>query len=811
MLALVLDHSLRILVAAAAVGLVLAVFRVRSGAARHAAWSAVLLAMLTLPVLTAIVPGVEVPVPSTLAIDPGTIADRYALLEIDDRTGVENAPDRTARVDDPASAPQASLARASTASSTPLNWTAVALVIYSTVTLLLAVRLIVGWLLSRKLVARSAHVPLDVRAHIAESAAIAAPLTTGIVSPTILLPIGWREWPADTLRAVLAHEQAHVDRRDCLVSLLAQVNRAIFWFHPLGWWLERTLSTNAEHACDERVIRQTGEPHRYAEVLLRMAEAVSATGSRIAWPAIGVDGSGVLGARIDRVLRGDLFARMSPMRRIGVAASCGAVLLLAVACRQQVAAMPLRPNPEVEESLAASRARSEKVQAAVAMSAADVAALEASLERNPQDLAAHEKLLTYYRMSDAVRWEDQLAGIRKHAMWMIENAPEGGIWIPIISKKHDPQGYEAARRLWLEQVAEPDVSIRVLASGADFLSAYDKPVAEALLLRARSRDPESTAIRAGVEPGIAAPSWPQRLGLLYARAITGNVDRTTGSADPVEAASPFASEARQKLDATTDAQILRTAGAYLLRGGNSPDHRELGRTYLQRVVERDPQDIQAKASLASAAANDRSAAIGERLSAAGARDRFDEFSDTTYEAISHLPVADRLFYLPRAAESAYMRAESVEYTARDKADGEKAEANRKARAGWARSRQYAEDALRLAEANTRLPESGEATYRANVVLAVLALKDGDRHRSIEYMERAANAPSSEALLYSRNPGLRGRLVEYLLREGERESVAAFLEKAAASIAADRERLLNDAAQIRDGVMPMAYQYAEARR
>ena len=64
MFALAADISLRIVAAAAAVGLVLVVLRVRSGAARHAAWSAVLLAMLTMPVLMAIVPRVEVPVPS---------------------------------------------------------------------------------------------------------------------------------------------------------------------------------------------------------------------------------------------------------------------------------------------------------------------------------------------------------------------------------------------------------------------------------------------------------------------------------------------------------------------------------------------------------------------------------------------------------------------------------------------------------------------------------------------------------------------------------------------------------------------------
>jgi hypothetical protein len=77
------------------------------------------------------------------------------------------------------------------------------------------------------------------------------------------------------------------------------------------------------------------------------------------------------------------------------------------------------------------------------------------------------------------------------------------------------------------------------------------------------------------------------------------------------------------------------------------------------------------------------------------------------------------------------------------------------------------------------------------------------------MARAVT-PSSEALLYSQQ-GLRGRLVEYLLREGERETVAAFLEKSAEMSETNRARLLKDAEQIRRGIMPQAFQYAEARR
>src|SRR4029079_2722145 len=67
MLDLALDVSLRSIAAAAAVGLVLVGLRVRSGAVRHAAWSAVLVAMLTMPVLIAVAPRVDRTVPSSIA------------------------------------------------------------------------------------------------------------------------------------------------------------------------------------------------------------------------------------------------------------------------------------------------------------------------------------------------------------------------------------------------------------------------------------------------------------------------------------------------------------------------------------------------------------------------------------------------------------------------------------------------------------------------------------------------------------------------------------------------------------------------
>jgi hypothetical protein len=791
MFGLAADISLRIVAAAAAVGLVLVVLRVRSGAARHAAWSAVLLAMLTMPVLTAVVPRVEVPVPSTL-LDFGAIGSEPDPYE---PVGTPVSPDFTDL--------QLSLAATSSgleAKESPIRFTfdrrSAAIALYAAGVLFFFVRLAGGWMLARRLVAGATRVARDNRAPVFESAAVATPMTTGIVSPCVLLPLTWREWPEDTLRAVLAHENAHIARRDSLVALLARANRAIFWFHPLAWWLERTLAVAAEHACDETAARQVGQPRRYAEVLLDMAEAVRLRGHRVSWQAIGVDGSGLLGARIDRLLRGDAMTRMSGVQRVGVTVGCAAVLVLAIACRQQIAAEPLRPDPEVQRQIDDTKARSERHKAAVAMTAPEAAALEQTLEANPDNLNARETLIIFYDQAGKVSWEEKLAGIRKHALWRIAHLPETDLWIPSISKRYDPEGYGQAKHLWLEQTSKPDVTPKTLGRAAAFLSPYDKPIAEELLLRAQRMEP--------------AGPWSERLADLYAGAIVGSIDPRYGTTDADEARSPFALEARRTLEATSNPNLLAAAGYALAMRYRPADAATLGRRYLERAATLDPQNARARSGLAVLQQRERMTQIERRLHSTGGPDAFNAFSDTTYAAISALPEEDRLFYLPSAAEGAYMSAEYIDYMARQKPEAERLDGQKRAVQGWTRSRQYATDALALAERHRQAPEFGDIVYRAHAVLGALALKDGNRQKAVEHMRTAAAAPVSEEGRYTPR-GLRGRLVEYLLREGERESVAKFLEKSAERFLPERDRLLKDAGQIRAGIMPLSYQYAEARR
>ena len=112
---------------------------------------------------------------------------------------------------------------------------------------------------------------------------------------------------------------------------------------------------------------------------------------------------------------------------------------------------------------------------------------------------------------------------------------------------------------------------------------------------------------------------------------------------------------------------------------------------------------------------------------------------------------------------------------------------------------------------SRSARDNDVVYRAETVLGVLALKDGDRNGAVQHTHNAGAAPMSNPPSYASHMGLRSRLAEYLLREGERASVAEYLEKSAERTPIQRDQLLKDAARVREGMMPVSYQYAEARR
>jgi uncharacterized protein (TIGR03435 family) len=95
----------------------------------------------------------------------------------------------------------------------------------------------------------------------------------GIARPVLLWPEGISKHLEDAhLEAILAHEVWHVRRRDNLAAAFHMFVEAIFWFHPLVWWLGSRMVEAREHACDEEVVALNCERQIYAESILKVCE-----------------------------------------------------------------------------------------------------------------------------------------------------------------------------------------------------------------------------------------------------------------------------------------------------------------------------------------------------------------------------------------------------------------------------------------------------------------------------------------------------------------------------------------------------------
>jgi bla regulator protein blaR1 len=95
----------------------------------------------------------------------------------------------------------------------------------------------------------------------------------GINRSTLVWPEGIsNRLQGQQLDSILAHEVWHVRHRDNLAAAMHMVVEAIFWFHPLVWWLAERLVEERERACDEDVLELGSEPHVYAESILKVCE-----------------------------------------------------------------------------------------------------------------------------------------------------------------------------------------------------------------------------------------------------------------------------------------------------------------------------------------------------------------------------------------------------------------------------------------------------------------------------------------------------------------------------------------------------------
>jgi bla regulator protein BlaR1 len=113
-------------------------------------------------------------------------------------------------------------------------------------------------------------VNLRARIRILQSPSPIEPGIFGVRKPVLL-------WPSEIsthlndpqLRSILAHEVWHVRRRDNLASAVHMLVEAVFWFHPLVWWLGARMIEERERACDEGAIESGSDRLAYAESILK--------------------------------------------------------------------------------------------------------------------------------------------------------------------------------------------------------------------------------------------------------------------------------------------------------------------------------------------------------------------------------------------------------------------------------------------------------------------------------------------------------------------------------------------------------------
>jgi beta-lactamase regulating signal transducer with metallopeptidase domain len=834
LLQLVLEASIRAAAFAACVGIILALARVRTAAVRHAAWTAVLLAMPLMPLLPRLTPDVRVP------IEIPAIAERPA---------TEPAPMAAAP------APVTSGFRAATASerlpepAVPSHapvWPIAAVAAYALGALLQLTSLLTGWRAARRLVGQSSGPALP-GFQVQQSPAVAVPVTLGVLSPRIVLPAAWPTWPEAKLQAVLAHEAAHVRRRDPLIALAARVNRCVFWFHPLAWWLERKLAATAEQACDEAAVAAVGQTRAYAEVLLDMAEAVRRRGGRLSWQGVAIDGA-ALERRIDRILRGDLARRTSRRRKAAVAVACAAAIFFVAACRQKSdAALVAQAQQQAREDsernarlVARQKAYRDRETAARAMTLEQVATLEAAVRKNPDDFDARKKLLDFYHArlnaqfirttptapsADPMAVKATIAAGLPHAFWLIGHHPEDSDtvrWSQLVfpspyDPRPDPANLERARKLWLEQADRDGSPAAVYANAFEFFNTIDKPLAEKTLLRAQAADPKAETLN-----GMG--SWTSRLGGFYGRLLStpwpappdGDPGRafSVQSRGGIDPRSAYAVEVRRKLEQSKDVSLLLWTANFLVgmmqNRPHDPDYDPLafGKTLVRRALELQPDSTWARQILNMAA--------DQELTASLPRQVWQGSFESRHQAIQSLPEGDRFRELALLAIAEGDQAVRAELAIRSLPAGEQglhADVVRNDAAAvnteWQQAAKYAQEALDLAPRARNHPDYGTAFFNANMVLGMAAVKNGDPKTAAQYLLKAADAPATDALKYpivnSRpwpmNWHFPAALASALLQAGERDAVLAFLEKYARITVSDRGRTLGDIALIRGGKMP----------
>jgi beta-lactamase regulating signal transducer with metallopeptidase domain len=105
-------------------------------------------------------------------------------------------------------------------------------------TIAIVARWLLRWTRLQRIVRQAVDCTIPAPVPVKMAPSLLEPGLVGIFRPVILLPEGIDTRLSQTeIDAVLAHEICHLQRRDNLTAALHMLVEALFWFHPLVWWL----------------------------------------------------------------------------------------------------------------------------------------------------------------------------------------------------------------------------------------------------------------------------------------------------------------------------------------------------------------------------------------------------------------------------------------------------------------------------------------------------------------------------------------------------------------------------------------------
>jgi beta-lactamase regulating signal transducer with metallopeptidase domain len=122
---------------------------------------------------------------------------------------------------------------------------------------------------------------------------------------------------ADEVASLLAHELAHLRRRDHWVRLLEVTTLGVYWWNPVAWWARRELGRAEEQCCDAWVVRSLpGAVRAYARALVKTVDYLSEARPGLPLGASGAGQVSSLRRRIAMILKNPSEHRLSRPARL---------------------------------------------------------------------------------------------------------------------------------------------------------------------------------------------------------------------------------------------------------------------------------------------------------------------------------------------------------------------------------------------------------------------------------------------------------------------------------------------------------------